>query len=91
VSDVLPKILSKISGGYQERGDLLLAAWPGIIGPAMAQMTEAVSFVDGVLTVKVKNSSLLSLLSRHEKFRIQKALEDRFPRAGIRNIIFRIA
>lgn len=91
VSDLLLAALSKLSDSCQERPDLLLAAWPEIIGPKHASMTQAVSFCEGVLTVKVKNSTLHSLLSRHDRYRILTAIQQRFPKANIQNIVFRIA
>ena len=91
VADLLSSALSKLRENCQERPDLLLASWPEIIGPKHAPMTQAVSFCEGVLTVKVKNSALHSLLSRHDKHRILAAIQQRFPKANIQNIVFRIA
>lgn len=90
VSDLLTAVLSQISETYHDRPDLILASWPDIIGPKLAGMTQATVFSDGVLTVKVKNSTLHSLLSRHDKFRILAAMRQRFPRVYIQNIVFRI-
>lgn len=91
VADLLTKALSKLSGSCQVRPDLLLAAWPEIIGPKHAAMTQAVSFCEGILIIKVKNSTLHSLLSRHDKYRILASIRQRFPKANIQNIVFRIA
>lgn len=89
-SDLLPVVLSQISETYQDRPDLILSSWPEVIGPNLASMTQAVSFSDGVLSVKVKNSTLYSLLSRHDKPRILAALRQRFPKICINNIWFKI-
>jgi Dna[CI] antecedent, DciA len=91
VGVLLAAALAKLNGKCQERPDLLLEAWPEVIGPKQASMTQAVSFCDGILTVKVKNSTLHSLLSRHDKGRILTAIRQRFPKANIQNIVFRIA
>ena len=88
--DILPGILHQIGEVYEVRPDLILATWPELIGPRLASMTRAVSFVDGVLTVKVKNSTLHSLLNQHDKPRILRLLRSRFPKVDIRNILFRI-
>jgi hypothetical protein len=90
VSELLPFVLGEIGDLYNARPDLLLAAWPDVIGPKLALMTQAVSFNEGVLLVKVKNSSLHSLLSQHDKQRILSTLRARFPRVEIRNVVFRI-
>jgi hypothetical protein len=91
MANLLATALSHLNNRCQERPDLLLAAWPEIIGPKHASMTEALSFREGVLTVKVKNSTLHSLLSRHDKYRILAAIQQRFPKTNIQNIVFRIA
>ena len=91
VSDLLPAVLSKIGEVHQERPDLILASWPEVIGPKLSNMTQAVSFINGVLTVKVKNSTLHSLLSGKDKPRILECLKQRFPKVRIQNIVFRIA
>lgn len=91
VGRLLSSELSKLHFVYKEKPELILSAWAEIIGPKLVPMTEAVSFVDGILTVKVKNATLHSLLSRHEKFRILTELRLKFPRIHIANIMFRIA
>lgn len=88
--DLLTRVLNAVSENYQERPDLILAAWPSIVGQNLAPMTQAVSFVEGVLTVKVKNSTLHSLLSLHDKPRILQNLRQKFPKIAIHNIVFRI-
>ena len=90
IQQLIPNFLRHLSESYKDRGDLILVAWSDIIGPKLAPMTKAVSFEEGVLHVKVKNSTLYSLLSQHEKTRLLKCLKDRFPSVMIRNIVFRI-
>jgi len=90
VGDLLSDVLSGINNVYQKRPDLIVKAWPEVIGPKLAPMTEALSLDEDVLIVKVKNSTLHSLLTR-DKFHILRAIKQRFPKANIRNIIFRIA
>ena len=88
--DLLPTVLAKIGEVYHQRSDLILAMWPEVIGPKLAAMTQAVSFADGILVVKVKNSTLHSLLSQNEKLRILNLLRRKFPHTEIKNISFRI-
>ncbi len=90
LSEILPEWLAAVSARYQDRPDLVLLAWPEIIGEKFAPMAQAVSFIDGVLTVKVRNSSLYSLLIQHEKNKLQNQLQKRVPSVKIRNIIFRL-
>lgn len=88
MKSLLPSVLRSISKRHQQRPDLILAAWPGVIGERLAPMTKAVSFDNGFLTIKVRNSSLLSLLAQHERSRLLKELRAKFPNATIRNIRF---
>jgi hypothetical protein len=90
VSELLPVVLSEIGKVYHQRSDLILASWPDMIGPSLASMTQAVSFVDGRLVVKVKNSTLYSLLSQNEKLRILDLLRQKFPNVDIKTLYFRM-
>lgn len=90
VALLLPKLLANLGKRCQDRPDLILASWPEVIGEKLAPMAQAVSFNEGVLTVRVKNSSLYSLLIQHEKTGLLKKLREKFPAAAIRNIIFRM-
>ncbi len=88
--DLLPKMLSSIGAKHHDRPDLIIAAWPQIIGEKLASMTKAVSFDNGILFVKVSNSTLYSVLSQHERGRLLKSLRKKFPSIEIKNICFRI-
>ncbi len=90
IKELLPEMLGQIQKNHIEPGENILSAWPSIIGPNLAKMTEAISFVDGVLTVKVKSSTLYSLLSLHEKPHLLRKLQESFPKTQVRNIFFRI-
>jgi hypothetical protein len=90
LKQLLPKVLGNIGALHKDRPDLILMAWPQIIGEKLASMTRAVSFDKGVLFVKVSNSTLYSLLSQHERGRLIKCLREKFPSVEIKNIHFRI-
>ena len=90
VGEVLPAVLAQIGDSFKDRPDLILASWPEIIGPKLAPMTQAESFKEGVLVVKVKNSTLHSLLNQYEKGKMLASLRQKFPRVNIINVIFRI-
>lgn len=88
LKSLLPSVMKQISSRQQSRPDVILAAWPTLIGEHLGPMTKAVSFVDGVLTIKVRNSSLLSLLVQHERPRLLRELRGKFPNAKLRGIRF---
>jgi hypothetical protein len=90
LKDLLPKALGSIGAMHRDRPDLVLAAWPEVIGEKLASMTKATSFDQGVLYVKVSNSTLYSLLAQHERGRLLKSLREKFPSVEIKNIHFRI-
>lgn len=89
-NELLPKVLDQIQNQFKDRPDLILAAWPSIIGGKLSQMTHATDFKEGVLTVNVKNSSLYSLLQTHEKSKLLAKLRTQFPNVVIRAINFRM-
>ena len=90
IKDLLPKVLAEIGALHRDRPDLIVQAWPDIIGEKLAPMTKPVSFDRGILTVKVSNSTLYSLLSQHERGRLLTCLKQRFPSVEFKNIYFRI-
>ena len=90
ISVLLPAMLDEIDESYCRRPGRILQAWPEIIGPRLAPMTEASFLKKGVLLVKVKNSALYSLLQQHEKKRLLNALQEKFSKEAVCNIVFRL-
>lgn len=90
IKDLLPEVLGEIQKSAGEPGRDILGFWPEIIGQNLAKKTEAVSFVNGILTVIVKSSTLYSLLSVHEKPRLLLKLREAFPKTHVQNIFFRL-
>ena len=87
---LLPSFLRGLADRQRERPDLILAAWPSLIGERLASMARAQAFEEGVLTVKVSNSALLSLMVQNERPRLLEELRKQFPGTKIRDIRFRI-
>jgi predicted nucleic acid-binding Zn ribbon protein len=90
ISQLLPEWANQFQRGKKEAFSDLLHAWPEIIGPKMAKWTEAVSFVDEVLTVIVKSSTLYSVLCQHEKPQLLAKIKERFPNITVKTIVFRV-
>lgn len=90
-ADLLPQVLSSIEELHHDRPDLVLAAWPEVIGEKFANMTEALSFNNGILVVAVKNSMLYSLLAQHDTPRIMRSLKIKFPSIRFDKIVFRMS
>ncbi|MCH9626493.1 MAG: hypothetical protein S4CHLAM2_01150 [Chlamydiales bacterium] len=90
IGQVLPLLLHTIGKQYQDRPDLIMAAWPNVIGTKLAPMTQAISFNEGFLVVKVNNSTLYSLLNQSDKPRLIKNLRDKFPQTMIKSIVFQL-
>jgi len=90
IRQLLPHFLEEVGHKCSERADLVLAAWPGIVGPKLAPMTQALTFIEGVLTVKVNNSTLYSLLTQNDKQRLIQSLRNKFPATFIKTIFFRL-
>ena len=90
IRGLLSHFLEEMGRKFDDRPDLVIAAWPEVIGPHLAALTKAISFVNGVLTVKVSNSTLYSLLSQNDKPRLIQNLRDKFPGILIKTIFFRL-
>ena len=87
VSELLPEISKEIARKASVSDLTIFQCWNEMMGGQIASMTEPVSFVDEVLTVKVKSSTLYSLLAVHEKTKLLASLQKKF---SIRNIVFRV-
>lgn len=90
VKDFLPDFLQDIEKKYLKSPKLVIEYWPKIIGKRLAPMTKVISFENNILYVSVKNSTLYSILTLHEKERILKLLQEKFSRDAIKNIIFKM-
>lgn len=90
LKEVLDNVLSRLGKLRHARPELVVAAWPSVVGPRHAKMTQAESFSDGTLTVRVTNSTLYSLLVQRERGRLLDTLKGMFPNAGIKRIYFRM-
>jgi hypothetical protein len=87
VSDLLPEIVAELSRKIKDPREEIYQFWRDLMGEKMAPLTQPISFVDGVLTVKVKSSTLYSLLVTHERPRLLARLQEKF---SIRNLVFRV-
>lgn len=87
MTDLLPEVLSDLEKKAKDPRDEIFQYWHFLMGEKMSPFTEPLSFFDGVLTVKVKSSTLYSLLAVHEKKRLLQKLQEKF---SIRNLVFRV-
>ena len=85
MADLLPQILSDLKPSDCKKQ--IFQYWNELMGEKMSLMALPTSFTDGVLTVKVKNSTFYALLVTHEKQRLLKKLQEKF---SIRNLVFRV-
>ncbi len=90
LQDLLPRLLKKVNEVHAERGDIIIPGWSKVIGEKLAPMARAVAFKEGVLYVKVNNSTLFSLLCEHEKPRLLYKLRKQFPSCKIVTIKFQM-
>jgi Dna[CI] antecedent, DciA len=88
--DLLPAFLSTIQIKQVERHDLILTTWQQIVDPTIARFTNPESFAEGILKVKVNNSTLYSLLTQSEKNKLLSLLRKKFPKVEIKDIFFRM-
>ncbi|MCH9610024.1 MAG: hypothetical protein S4CHLAM81_10750 [Chlamydiales bacterium] len=89
IRDVLPNVMSNIGKVFKDRPDLIVEAWPEVVGSRLAPQARAVAFADGFLQVRVQNSTLLSLLTQ-DRSRIVQNLRAKFPKTTIKSVVFRL-
>lgn len=87
VADLLPDMLNDLGRKVKDPREEIFRFWSELMGEKMAPLTEPISLIDGVLTVKIKSSTLYSLLVAHERQRLLERLKEKF---SIRNLIFRV-
>jgi predicted nucleic acid-binding Zn ribbon protein len=90
IGDLLWQVVRQIERTHAAAAAEVLGAWPEIAGPHISAYSRAERFSDGVLTVKVKSSTLLNALRHGEKERLLADLQKKLPEANIRELTFRI-
>lgn len=91
LEELLPGVMNALQVRCGIQPELVLLAWPAVVGQKFSPMTKAVRFEKAVLYVTVKTSTLLSVLSNpSDKHRLIAALRDHVPNVHIENIIFRV-
>ncbi len=88
LKDLLAGFIDDIQTKVDLRPDLILEEWEKIIDPRWKGMTVASSFEKGTVVVKVKNTTLYSLLIQHEGSKLLKKLQLKFPDSGINKLKF---
>lgn len=78
--------------GLNERmiEDQLIQAWETVVGPANASQSRPVQLQRGLLIIAVMQPALMYELERFHKTEILRRLQERFGKAAIRGIRFRV-
>ena len=91
LNDLLATMMNRLGPLYAFQPAVVLEMWPQIVGEKLASFTSATRYEEGFLYVKVKNSTLLSLLNNPvDKQKIQEAVKAAVPGIVLKNIVFRI-
>lgn len=87
LKNVLAGMLPEMERSKADQAPALYEEWKQVVGDKMAPFTEPVSFVRGTLTVRVKGSTLYSVLMS-EKGRLIGELQRKFPH--VQTLVFRV-
>ena len=90
IKTLLPNVLDNIEKKYKKNPINVMEIWPEIIGKKLSPMTKAVSLKDGVFVVKVKSSTLYSLLNNYEKQKLLEKLQNKISKDIVHKIVFKI-
>lgn len=85
---LLPEILDEISKKQQQSIFVIEKVWNELVGSKIAELTRLADFQNGVLFIKVKNATLLSILSSQEKGRLMQNLMNKLPNIHFKNLVF---
>ena len=88
--DLLGPVFQNISSIYSNHLENFIRDWPKILGKDYASMTEIIGYKKGILIIKVKNSSLYSLLYHHKKQEILKQIYKNYPKWDVKDITFKM-
>jgi uncharacterized secreted protein with C-terminal beta-propeller domain len=90
IIDHLPNILSDIEKKYLNQPNKILDYWPEIVGDKISKLTKAYKFEKNTLYIKVRSSTLYSILSKYEKQKLLNLMQKKFSKQTISNIVFQI-
>ncbi len=88
IETLLPDILNEISKNQQQSIFVIEKVWNDLVGHKITSFTRLTGFENGVLFIKVKNATLLSILSSQEKGRLMQNLTNKLPNIHFKNLVF---
>ena len=88
IAGVLPSVFGNIQKAFDARPKNIFTLFLSLLNEQMRPFVEPVFFSNGVLTVKVKNPTLLSILSSQEKVNLLHTMRERLPKIVIQDIVF---
>ena len=86
--NIVSNVFADIQKSFDANPQNVFAVFLGLLNEKIRPLVEPVFFSKGVLTVKVKNATLLSILSSQEKGHLVQNLGKLLPSAEIQNIVF---
>lgn len=90
VKDLADTILGRISHAVDGQPQNVFNTFTALLSDTIRPLVKPISFRNGKLVVKVKNGTLLSILSSQEKGRLLRELRFKMPHVEIQNIVFQI-
>jgi hypothetical protein len=88
IETLLPQVLKTISKNQQQSILTIELAWKEIVGAKISEFTKVYDYQKGVLFIKVKNATLLSILSSQEKPRLMQNLKEKLPNIHFAKLVF---
>ena len=88
IESLLSQVLEDISKTQKQGITVIEPVWKEIVGPKINELTKVVDFQKGTLFIKVKNATLLSILSSQEKPRLMQNLKEKLPNIHFVNLVF---
>ncbi len=85
---LLTQVLEDIGKTQKQGIHVIEPVWKEIVGTKISELTRVADFQKGTLFIKVKNATLLSILSSQEKPRLMQNLREKLPNIHFVNLVF---
>lgn len=91
IQELLPSVLRGLKGTATGPVEQVRQAWAALVGPEVASRTRVAGLENGRVRVEVASAPLKHDLATFRNADLVRALKERLPTLGIRDVSYRVA